>query len=71
MRNYLRYRVGEVRDLRSVRELAQPGEAVFFRLHSSYYADRPHLGRYAAPHIYILKGGSKRFEASVAYACPC
>lgn len=70
LRNYLRYRLGEVRDLRGVQELKQPGNAVYFRLHGSFHLDRAHLGRYPVSHVTTLKGGTKNYFATYNYACP-
>lgn len=70
LRNYLRYRLGEVRDVRSVQALARPGNVVFFRLHGSFYLDRAHVGRYPSSHVNTLKGGAKNYFATYNYACP-
>lgn len=70
LRNYLRYRLGEVRDLPSVQALAQPGNAVYFRLHGPFYLDRAHLGRYPLSHTNPRKGGTKNYFATYDYACP-
>ena len=70
LRNYLRYRLGEVREVRSVQALARPGNAVFFRLHGSFYLDRAHVGRYPSSHVNTLKGGTKEYFATYDYACP-
>lgn len=70
LREYLRYRLGAVRDVHSVRELAQPGEAVFFRLRGPFYAATAQLGQYAKWHVETLKGGTKRYWATNSYACP-
>lgn len=70
LRNYLRYRLGEVRDLRSVHELASPGNAVFFRLRGPFYADQAHLGRCPLLHVTTRKGGSKQYAATSNYAWP-
>ena len=70
LREYVRYRLGAVRDVRSVRELAQPGEAVFFRLHGPFYAATAQLGQYAKWRVETLKGGTRRYWATNSYACP-
>jgi hypothetical protein len=70
LRDYLRYRLGAVRDVPNVRELARPGEAVFFRLHGPYYAATAQLGQYAQWHVETLKGGTKHYWATSSYACP-
>ena len=70
LREYLRYRLGEVRDLHNVRELVRPGNAVFFRLRGPFYLDWVHLGRYPAWHVTTRKGGSKNYFATYNYACP-
>jgi len=70
LREYLRYRLGEVRDVRSVRELAQPGNAVFFRLHGPFYLAKDQVGQYARWHVEKQKGGTKSYWATNAYACP-
>ena len=70
LRNYLRYRLGEVRDFQTVQELAHPGNAVFFRLHGPFYLDQPHLGRYPTLHANYLKGGTIDYFATYNYACP-
>jgi len=70
LRDYLRYRLGEVYDLSSVQALARPGNAVYFRLHGSFYLDRAHVGRYSSSHVNTLKGGTKNYFATYDYACP-
>jgi hypothetical protein len=70
LRECVRYQLGEVRDLRNLQELAQPGEAVFFRLHGSFFPNKTHLGRYATSSIVTQKGGTKRCDAACYYACP-
>ncbi|TDN37597.1 hypothetical protein E4631_01645 [Hymenobacter sp. UV11] len=70
LRNYLRYRLGEARDMHSAQELVRPGNAIFFRLHSSFYLDRAHVGRYAVSRVNTLKGGTKNYFATYNYACP-
>ncbi|MVN79159.1 hypothetical protein GO988_22745 [Hymenobacter sp. HMF4947] len=69
-RDYLRYRLGEMRNLRGAQELAQPGNAIFFRLRGPFYIDQPHLGRYAALHANRQKGGRVDYFATCDYACP-
>lgn len=69
LRQLLHARLGEVRDLRSVRELAQPGEAVFFRLHGPFYIDKAHRGEYT--NISKTKNkGTITCYAHCYYACP-
>jgi hypothetical protein len=68
--DYLHYQLGEVRDLHNVKELAHPGEAVFFRVQGSFFLDKAHLGHYATSDIVTQKGGIKRFDADCYYACP-
>jgi hypothetical protein len=70
LREYLRYQLGEVRDLHIAKELAQPGKAVFFRLHGPFFLDRAHLGHYGTSRVVTQKGGTKRCEADCYYACP-
>lgn len=70
LRNYLRYRLGEVRDVCSVRALAWRGDAVFFRLHGPFYPDRAHVGRYPVAHVNTLKSGTRNYFATYDYACP-
>jgi|GEM_PF-3216576 len=70
LREYLRYRLGEVRDVPSVRELAQPGKAVFFRLRGPFYPAKDQAGQYARWRIEKQKGGTRRYWATNSYACP-
>jgi hypothetical protein len=70
LREYLRYQLGEVRDLHSMQELAEPGEAVFFRLHNPFFLDKADLGHYATSNVVTEKGGVKRCDAACYYACP-
>ena len=70
LRQVLHERLGLVRDLRSVRELAQPGEATFFRLRGPFYPDKEHRGEYATTDVMQSKNGTKTYSASCYYACP-
>jgi hypothetical protein len=70
VREYLRYQLGEVRDLRSTQELAQPGEAVFFRLHGPFFFDKAYLGEYTTVRIVTQKGGTKRYYGDCYYTYP-
>lgn len=69
-RQLLHARLGEVRDVHSVRELAQPGSAVFFRLHGPFYIAKPQHGRHAAIDHTTARGGTKTYYANAYYACP-
>lgn len=69
-REYLRYRLGDVRDVGNVRELARPGEAVFFRLHGPCYPAKADLGRHAAWEVRKEKNGTQTYFAAAYYACP-
>lgn len=70
VRQGLHARLGAVRDLRSVRELAQPGAAVFFRLHGPFYIDKLRRGHYTSTDFSKSKGGTKTYYGSCFYACP-
>ena len=70
VRQCLYARLGEVRDLHSVRELAQPGSAIFFRLPDSFYVDKLHRGQYATTDFSKSKNGTKTYFAACFYACP-
>jgi hypothetical protein len=70
LREYLRYQLGEVHDVYHVQELAQPGKAVFFRLHGPFFFDKMHLGEYTAFRESALKGGIKRCYANCYYTYP-
>lgn len=69
LRQLLHARLGEVRDLRSIHELAQPGNAVFFRLHGPFYLDKPHRGEYTDTSATKNKG-TTTYYAHYYYACP-
>ena len=70
VRQYLHARLGEVRDLRSVRELAQPGEAVYFRLHGPFYVAQADCGKFANTDFVQGKNSPKTYYANRYYACP-
>lgn len=70
LRQVLRARLGAVRDLYSVSELAKPSEAVFFRLHGSFYPDKLHLGEYTETDVSRSKNGTKTYYANCFYAYP-
>ncbi|QKG57373.1 hypothetical protein GKZ68_12540 [Hymenobacter sp. BRD128] len=70
VRQCLHARLGEVRDLRSVRELAQPGTAIFFRLHGPFYVAKLRRGQYATTDFTKSKNGTKTYYANCFYACP-
>jgi hypothetical protein len=70
LRPGLYYRLGQVRDLASVRELAQPGAAVFFRLRGPFYLARALRGHHESFTINRPKGGPKEFYSTCYLACP-
>jgi hypothetical protein len=70
LRAGLYYQLGQVRDLASVRELAQPGTAVFFRLHGPFYAARALRGHYESFSIRRERNGPRRFYSTCYLACP-
>lgn len=70
LRQVLHARLGLVRDLHNVRELAQPGEATFFRLRGPFYPDKEHRGKYTATSFTQSKNGTRSYYTSCYYACP-
>jgi len=70
LRQVLHARLGQVRDLHSVRELTQPGEAAFFRLRGPFYPAKEHRGEYTATHFIQSKNGTRSYYTSCYYACP-
>jgi hypothetical protein len=70
LRQVLHARLGMVRDLRDVRELAQPGEATFFRLRGAFYPDKNHRGEYTTTDFTQSKNGTRRYYTTCYYACP-
>jgi hypothetical protein len=63
-------RLGAVRDLASVRALAQPGNAVFFRLRGPFYPAKELRGHYESFSISRERGGRKLFYSTCYIACP-
>jgi hypothetical protein len=70
LREYLHYRLGEVRTVHHVAELAQPGEAVFFFLRGPSYPDKAHHGRYLNTRFTKSKNGTRSYYTVYSYACP-
>jgi hypothetical protein len=70
LREYLHLRLGQVREVHHVAELAQPGAAVFFFLRGPFYADKAHHGRYVNTGFVKSKNGNRSYYATYAYACP-
>ena len=70
LRQVLHERLGLVRDLPDVRELAQPGEATFFRLRGPFFPDKEHRGEYTTTDVSKSKNGTKTYYTSCYYACP-
>ena len=70
LRQVLHERLGLVRDIGSVRELTQPGEATFFRLRGPFYAAKEQKGEYALANFSQSKNGTKSYYTSCFYACP-
>lgn len=69
LRDYLYQRLGEVRQVYRLSELTHPGTAVFFRLHTAYYLDKPATGHYASLTTRKLKHGQE-YYSTCYYACP-
>lgn len=70
LRQVLHERLGLVRELASVRELTQPGEATFFRLRGPFYPDKQHRGEYTTADFTQSKNGTRSYYTSCYYACP-
>jgi hypothetical protein len=70
LRDGLYYRLGQVRDLASVHDLAQPGSAVFFRLRGPFYPARALRGHHEAFSINTERGSRKRYFSTCNIACP-
>lgn len=70
LREYLHLRLGQVREVHRVAELAQPGAAVFFFLRGPYYLDKAHRGRYVDARVFKGKNGERTNHATYSYACP-
>jgi hypothetical protein len=70
LREGLYARLGQVRDIASVRELAQPGDAVFFRLHRPFYVAKALRGHYESFDIRTRRGGPREFYSTYYLACP-
>lgn len=70
LRQVLHERLGLVRNIGSVRELARPGETTFFRLRGPFYPDKERKGEYATSRFSQSKNGTKRYYTSCFYACP-
>ena len=68
--NYLHYRLGAVRDVYSVPELARPNKAYLFRLRGPFVVSRSVTGRYAASECSQGKDGTRHHYATCYYACP-
>jgi hypothetical protein len=71
LRQVLHARLGQVRDLHSVRELTQPGAATFFRLRGPFYPDKLHRGNYTVTDFTQSKNGTRSYYTGCYYACPC
>jgi hypothetical protein len=63
LRSYLHLRLGEVREVQRVAELAQPGAAIFFFLRGPFYADKAHHGRYVDTGFVKSKDGNRSYYA--------
>lgn len=63
-------RLGAVRDLANMRELAQPGDAVFFRLRGPFYLARALRGHFESFNIDRRSNGPKQFYSTCYLACP-
>jgi hypothetical protein len=70
LREGLYYRLGRVRYLTSVRELAQPGPAVFFQLLGPFYPARALRGHHESFSISTTRNGTKRYYSTCYLACP-
>ena len=70
LREGLYHRLAQVRYLASVRELAQPGPAVFFRLRGPFYAARALRGHHESFTISPERGGGRRYYSTCYLACP-
>jgi hypothetical protein len=70
LREGLYERLGQVRDLVSVRELAQPGPAIFFRLRGPFYPAKALRGHHESFYISTERGGRKHFYSTCDIACP-
>lgn len=68
--NLLHYRLGKVRDLHAVAELAHPGDVFFFRLRGPSEVSKRFTGRESATGMRKQKGGTQKFYATVYYASP-
>ena len=65
----LHARLGEVRDLRSVAQLAQPGEALYFRLHNRFSSPPAYRGEFADT-SHTESKGKKSYYAECYCAYP-
>jgi hypothetical protein len=63
-------RLGQVRDLASVHDLAEPGSAIFFRLRGPFYPAKALRGHHESFYISTERGGRKRFFSTCDIACP-
>lgn len=68
--HYLHYRLGAVRNVYNVRELARPGKAYLFRLQGPFFVSKSATGRYAALEYSQGKDGARHHRATCYYACP-
>jgi hypothetical protein len=63
-------RLGQVRDLASVHDLAQPSSAVFFRLRGPFYPAKMLRGHHESFNIRAERGSRKRYYSTCDIACP-
>ena len=70
LREGLYYRLGQIRDLASVRDLAQPGPAIFFRLRGAYYPAKELRGHHESFYIRTERNGHRRYYSTCDIACP-
>ena len=70
VRKGLYERLGRVSDLVSVRDLAQPGPAIFFRLRGPFYPAKALRGHHESCYISNERSGRKRFYSTCDIACP-
>jgi hypothetical protein len=70
LREGLYAQLGQVRDVASVRELATPGDAVFFRLHGPFYVAKALRGHFEWFDISRRRNGPKEFYSTCYLACP-
>lgn len=70
LREGLYERLGQLRDLASVRDLAQPSPAVFFHLRGPSYLAKALRGHHESFTIRAERGSPKRYYSTCDIACP-